>query len=80
VPLAVPVATASWDRPCRHSRGRPAAQLLHRKRTGLRAPGYVRCGAPADKDDHDVHPQCTTFQTLVAVRQICSAHKYDIAY
>ena len=23
MPLAVPVATASWDRPCRHSLGRP---------------------------------------------------------
>jgi hypothetical protein len=33
VPLAIPVGTASWDRPCRHSLGRPAAQLLHRKRT-----------------------------------------------
>jgi hypothetical protein len=38
--------------------------------------------APADKDDHDVHRLRHHIpQIFVAVRQnICSAHKYDIAY
>ena len=60
---------------------RPAVGPLTYARmpTGLRAPGYVRCGASADKDDHDVHPQGTTFQSFCRCSaNICSAHKYEV--
>jgi hypothetical protein len=48
---------------------------------GLWAPGYIRCVAPAGKDDHDVHPQGTRLRQICGCSQnMRSMHKYDIAY